>query len=49
MINIKNNRECFFDDYLINTEATTAPMRLHKPVTLEVDMFDCDLYAIIVE
>jgi hypothetical protein len=25
MINIKNSRECFFDDYLINTEATTAP------------------------
>lgn len=32
MLNIKNNRECFFDNYLIDEEKTTAGVRLHKPV-----------------
>ena len=32
MLNIKNQRECFFDNYLIDEEKTTAPARLHKPV-----------------
>ena len=30
MINLGNKRELFFDDYLINTEKTTAVKRLHK-------------------
>ena len=42
MLNIGNNRECFFDNYLIDEEKTTAPMRLHKPVRrgvlIEMDM-----------
>jgi len=32
MINIGKNRECFFDDYLIDTEKTTAEFRVHNPV-----------------
>ena len=32
MIDIGNRRECFFDDFLINEEATTAEKRLHKPI-----------------
>lgn len=32
MINIGSRRECFFDDYLIDTAKTTAEQRLHKPV-----------------
>lgn len=32
MINIKNRRECFFDNFLIDEENTTAEKRLHKPV-----------------
>ena len=32
MLNIKNQRECFFDNYLIDEEKTTAPALLHKPV-----------------
>ena len=31
MINIGNRRECFFDDYLIDNEKTSAETRLHKP------------------
>ena len=31
MINISNRRECFFDNFLINEEKTTAEKRLHKP------------------
>ena len=31
MIDIGKNRECFFDDYLIDTERTDAEKRLHKP------------------
>lgn len=31
MLNIKDQRECFFDDYLIDTEKTTARMLLHHP------------------
>ena len=46
MINIGSRRECFFDDFLIDTEKTNAQKRLHKPVTLSVRMTDCDLYAI---
>lgn len=36
MINIGNRRECFFDNYLINEEKTTAEARLHKPVRRKV-------------
>lgn len=32
MIEIGSRRECFFDDFLIDTEKTTAEKRLHKPV-----------------
>ena len=32
MINIESRRECFFDDFLIDTEKTTAPFLLHEPV-----------------
>lgn len=32
MINIGKNRECFFDTFLIDEDATTAEQRLHKPV-----------------
>ena len=35
MINIGSRRECFFDEYLINTEKTTADFRLHSPVRRE--------------
>lgn len=38
MLEIKNRRECFFDNYLIDEEKTTAPARLHKPVRREVLM-----------
>ncbi len=31
MINIGNRRECFFDDFLIDTEKTTARKLLHHP------------------
>ena len=30
MINISNRRECFFDNYLIDENKTTAEKRLHK-------------------
>ena len=35
MLNIKNRRECFFDDFLIDTEKTTAKRILHHPVKRE--------------
>ena len=31
MIDIGKNRECFFDDYLIDAIRTDAEKRLHKP------------------
>lgn len=31
MINIGHERECFFDDYLIDTEKTTAKFKVHNP------------------
>lgn len=57
MINIENKRECFFDDFLINNEKTTAERRLHKLIRKNVLMvmdkpwegkyttFFCPLYA----
>ena len=36
MTDIKNRRECFFDDFLIDAEKTTAEKRLHKPVRQNV-------------
>ena len=36
MMNIGNNRECFFDDHLLDTAKTTAAFRLHEPVRREV-------------
>ena len=41
MLNIGNNRECFFDNYLIDEEKTTAEVRLHKPVRRGV-LFEMD-------
>ena len=38
MLNIGNHRECFFDDYLLDTEKTTAELRLHELVRREVVM-----------
>ncbi len=35
MINIGNRRECFFDDYLIDTQKTTAEFLLHEPIKKE--------------
>ncbi len=35
MPNIGSRRECFFDEYLINTRLTTAQFRLHEPVRRE--------------
>lgn len=32
MIHIGTQRECFFDDYLVDTEKTTAEMRMHEPI-----------------
>jgi len=32
VLNIGNNRECFFDDYLVDTEQTTAEQVIHHPV-----------------
>lgn len=41
MLNIGSNRECFFDNYLIDEEKTTAEVRLHKPVRRGV-LFEMD-------
>lgn len=38
MINISGRRECFFDDYLIDTEKTTASFLLHSPTRKELVM-----------
>lgn len=38
MIDISNRRECFFDDYLIDNQKTTAEFRLHEPTRKEVVM-----------
>lgn len=38
MLNIGHNRECLFDDYLIDTEKTTAEFLLHHPVRRGVVM-----------
>ena len=38
MINIGNRRECFFDDYLIDTEKSTARLTLNKPMPKQVVM-----------
>lgn len=36
MINLKNDRELFVDDYIIDTDKTTAEKRLHHPVRRQV-------------
>ena len=36
MIEIGSRRECFFDNYLIDEEKTTAEKRLHKPIRRRV-------------
>ncbi len=41
MIHIGNCRECFFDNYLIDEEKTTAPAQLHQPTACEV-VLNCD-------
>ncbi len=38
MIDIGSRRECFFDNYLIDEDKTTAEKRLHKPVRRNVLM-----------
>jgi len=38
MINIGSRRECFWDTYLIDTEKSTAEIRLNKPVSREIVM-----------
>ena len=38
MINIGSRRECFFDNFLIDEEKTTAEKRLNKPVRQDVIM-----------
>ena len=38
MISLGHRRECFFDDYLIDTAKTTAEFRLHEPVRRECVM-----------
>lgn len=57
MINIGNRRECFFDNYLIDEDKTTAEKRLNKPTRQDVIMvldkpwegtyttFFCPVYA----
>ncbi len=35
MLSIGSRRECFFDEYLIDPERTTAEFRLHEPVRRE--------------
>ena len=35
MIDISNKLECFFDNYLINEEKTTAETRVHHPIKRE--------------
>lgn len=41
MINIGRRRECFFDDFLIDNEKTTAKQQLHTPVKRE-EVLRCD-------
>ena len=36
MINIGKQRECFFDNYLIDENKTTAEIRIHRPVRREL-------------
>ena len=38
MIDIGKQRECFFDEYLIDTERTTAEARIHHPVRRELSI-----------
>ncbi len=38
MLNIGKDRECFFDDTLLDTERTTADFRVHEPVKRGVVM-----------
>ncbi|MBE6778102.1 MAG: hypothetical protein E7541_01800 [Ruminococcaceae bacterium] len=57
MLTIANRRECFFDDYLLDTQRTTATRQVHKPVRGPVLMvldkpwegnnvyFPCAIYA----
>ncbi len=36
MITLASDRECFFDDYLVDIEKTTAEFRLHSPQRREI-------------
>lgn len=38
MIDISNRKECFFDDYLIDTEKTTARKIINNPVPEDIVM-----------
>lgn len=42
MIEIKRRREVFFDDYLIDTERTTADIRIHRPVRKKENIITFD-------
>lgn len=50
-----NNRECFFDDYLIDTKKTTAEFRIHRPIRRDIALIHdapwegdgCDYHNII--
>ncbi len=57
MISLKSRCECFFDDYLIDTDRTTAEFRLHEPTRRECVMIHdapwegdgCDFHNIVKE
>jgi len=36
MLNIGTNRECFFDDYLVDTSKTTAEFLVHQPTERDI-------------
>ena len=38
MIELGTRRECFFDDYLIDTKTSTTEQILHKPIPEEIIM-----------
>ena len=52
MINIGKRRECFFDNFLINEDLTTAERRINKPTRRDViftldgrEIGRCDIVA----
>ncbi len=57
MISISNRRECFFDEYLIDTDKNTAEFKLHEPIRRECALVHdapwegdgCDFHNIVKE